>query len=58
MARHRGPQRWRHGHPILEKPSFYWDTQDRDVELMNLEMEVTNILETRAYDLTDEEMFQ
>ena len=45
----------RHGEVILEKPLFNWDTQDRYAELVNFEMEVTNILETRAYGLTDDE---
>ena len=47
------------GHPngglALEKPSFNWSAQDRYVELLNFEMEVTNILKAKAYELTDEE---
>ena len=34
---------------------MYWDTQDRYIELMNFEMEVLNILETKAYELSEEE---
>ena len=48
-------QRQRHGGPILEKPKFNWDAQDRYVELLNFKMEVTNILETGAYRINDEE---
>ena len=40
---------------IQEKPKFYWDAQDRYVKLLNVELEVTNILETRAYKIGDEE---
>ena len=42
-------QRQRHGGPILGKPKFNWDVQDRYVELLDFELEVTNILETTAY---------
>ena len=48
-------QRLRHGGPIIEKPKFSWDAQDRYVELLNFKLEVTNILETGAYKINDEE---
>ena len=34
------------------KPVFNWDAQDRYVKLVNFEMEVTNILESKAYELS------
>ena len=46
---------WRHSGPVLETPMFSWMMEDIYVELMNYEMEVTNILETKVYELTDEE---
>ena len=49
------PQWQRHGDLALEKPLFNWNVQDRYVELMNFEMKVMNILETKAYELTDKE---
>ena len=55
MTSYRKPQRQRHVRPVLEKPSFDWDSQDRYVKLMNFEMKVMNILETRVYEITDEE---
>ena len=39
----------------LKKPSFKQDAQDRYVERLNFEREVIIILETRVYELTDEE---
>ena len=51
-------QRQRHGGPILEKPKFNFDTQDRYIKLLNFKVEVTNILETRAYYISDEERLQ
>ena len=51
----RGPQRQRYDRPTLEKPSFNWNAQDKYIELLNFEMEVMNILEIKAYELTDEE---
>ena len=47
----REPQRQWQGRPIPVKPTFNSDTQDRYVELMNFEMEVMNILESKAYEL-------
>ena len=51
----REAQRKRHVGPALEKPLFNWIAQDRYVELLNCEKKVTNILETKVYELTDEE---
>ena len=39
----------------LEKHSFSWNVWDRYVELLNFEMEVMNILEKKAYEITDED---
>ena len=44
-----------HGRPALEKFSFNWNAKDRYNELLNSEVEVTNILKTKACELTDEE---
>ena len=44
----RQPQRLRHGRLALEKLSFHWNAQYRHTELLNFEIEVTNILETTA----------
>ena len=52
---HQETHRQRYGGPVLEKPKFNWDVQDRYVKLLNFELEVTNILETRAYEISGEE---
>ena len=39
----------------FKKPAFNWSIQDRYVELMIFEMEVTNILET-VYELNEGEV--
>ena len=44
-----------HGRWALKQPSFNWNVRDKEVELINFEMEVTNILQTKTYDLTEEE---
>ena len=51
----REPQRQRHGRPAQEKTSFNWNVQDRYRELLNSEMQFTNILETKALELDNEE---
>ena len=51
----RESQRQRHRGPAPEKPSFKWNVQDKYIELLTFETEVTNIFETIAYELTDEE---
>ena len=38
------PLRWRHGGSVLEKPLFNQNAQERYMELLNFELEVTNIL--------------
>ena len=45
----------RHSGQVLVKPAFNWGAQDRYIELMNFEMEVSNILETKVYELSEEE---
>ena len=40
---------------MLEKPRFNWDMPDRYVKLLNFQLEMMNILETRAYEINDEE---
>ena len=37
------------------KLTFNWGAQDRYIELMNCEVEVSNNLETKAYELSEEE---
>ena len=54
-ASHSDPQRQGHSRPVLVKPAFNWGTHDRYVEFMNFEMEVKNILETKVYELTEDE---
>ena len=44
-----------HGGLILEKPNFKWIMQDRYIELLHFEPELTNILKTRGYEISDEE---
>ena len=48
-------QRQRNGVPILEKQRLKWDALDRYVNLLNYQLEVTNILETKAYKMSEEE---
>ena len=48
------PQRQRHGGIVLEKHVFNGNAQDRQIELFNFVIEVTNIFDTKAYELTDE----
>ena len=48
-------QRERKGGLILEKSTLNWDVPVRNVKLLNFKLEVTNILETRAYEIRDEE---
>ena len=45
----------RHSRSALRQVSFNWKTLDRYVELLNFEMEVTDILQTRTYELNDEQ---
>ena len=48
-------QRQRHGGLVLEKLRFNLGIPDRYVELLNFQLEVINILETRAYEVNDKE---
>ena len=43
-------QRQRNGGLVLGKPIFNWDMTNRYVQLLNFHLDVTNILETRAYE--------
>ena len=49
---HREPQGQRHSGPMLMKPAFSWGVQDRYIGLMNFKMDVSNILETKVYELS------
>ena len=48
-------QRQRHGRPALKQHLFSWNATDMYLELINFEMKVTNILQTKTYELTEEE---
>ena len=50
----RQAHRLRHGGPAIRQLSFKWKAPDTYVELLNFEMEVTNILQCRTYKLNDE----
>ena len=52
---HREPHKQRHTGPILIKLVFTWGTQDRYVKLLNFEMEVMNMLDTKVCKLHEEE---
>ena len=55
MVSHKELQReWQNG-PVLVKLLCNWVAQDRYVKLMNLKMEISTILETKAYELSEEE---
>ena len=55
MAKAGEMHRPRHGGPALRQPAFNWETPDECIELLNFEMEETNILQARAYKLNDDE---
>ena len=40
---------------MLSQPAFDWKVPERYVELSNFEMEVSNVLQAKAYDPDDEE---
>ena len=40
---------------VLEKPRFNWDMPGRYVKPLHFQLEETNILETRAYRINDED---
>ena len=48
-------QRQMNGGLVLEKPRFNWDMPYRYDKLLHFQLEVMNILETRAYEINDEE---
>ena len=48
-------QRQRKGAMVLEKPRFKCDMPDRDVKLLNFQLDVANILETRACEINNKE---
>ena len=50
----REAHRQRHGRPALKQLPFNWNAPDKYVELLNFKMEVTNILQTKAYKLLEE----
>ena len=47
--------RSRHGRQALRQQSFDWKAPDKYVELLIFEMEVRNMLQTRTYELKDED---
>ena len=52
-------QRWRQARPILVKPAFNQAALDNYFKLtMKFEMKVTNILETKVYELPEEKKVQ
>ena len=48
-------QRPRQAGPLLRQPKFDWKVPDWYVELLNLEMDVSNILQMKMYNLNNEE---
>ena len=47
--------RQRHGRPALKQSSFNWNAPDKYVELLNFEMEIANVLQTKMCKITEEE---
>ena len=47
-------QRPRQAGPIMSQPGFSWKVPDRYVELLNFEMGVANVLQSEAYDFSEE----
>ena len=43
-----------HGVPALRQPSFNWNAADKYIILLRFEMEVTNILQAKINELTEE----
>ena len=48
-------QRWGNRRLVMEKLRFNWDMPDRHVQLLNFQLEVTDILETKVYEINDDE---
>ena len=46
--------RQRHGSPALKQLLLNWNATEKYVELLNFEMEVTNILQMKACELNEE----
>ena len=44
-----------HGQPALRQPAFDLKIPDKYAELISFKMEVINILQTRTYEINDEE---
>ena len=40
---------------MLEKPKFNWNMQDMYLKLKNFRLEIASMLETRTYEIRDEE---
>ena len=55
MQNQQETQRQRNGGLILKKPRLNWDAPDRYIKLLNFQIEVTHILETRAHEISNEE---
>ena len=45
----------RHGGPALRQPSLKWHAPHKQVKLLSFEMEVSNILQTKTYELNEED---
>ena len=56
-CKYRHPEKgaWRHGRPALKPAFFNWDAQNKYVELLSFEMEVTKILWMKTYKVIAEE---
>ena len=54
IASLREAHRQRHGGAGLKQPSVNWNVRDKHVEILHFEMEVTNILQTKTYEINDE----
>ena len=49
------PHRPRWAGTVLRQPAFNWKGPDRYVELLNFEMEIAKVLQTRVHDVSDKE---
>ena len=47
--------RQRQARPALKQLSFNWNAPDKYIELLSFEMEITNLLQTKMYEWTEEE---
>ena len=55
MARKGETWRQRHRRPVLKQMSLNWNAPDKYMEVLSFNMEVTNILQTKMYTLTEDE---